>query len=157
MKFVKINKSLGRWILCSVFFLSLTNLVIAQIDTSSKQSKAKRNGKKKAITGTASYYNDKFNGKKTANGEIFNQKKLTAACNKLPLVTWVWVTNLQNHNVVDVKINDRLHRKMNRLIDLSKAAAKKLDFISKGVTKVKIEVISPKKTKQRTIKKRRRK
>jgi rare lipoprotein A len=59
--------------------------------------------------------------------------------------------------VVDVKINDRLHRKMNRLIDLSKAAAKKLDFISKGVTKVKIEVISPKKTKQRTIKKRRRK
>jgi rare lipoprotein A len=91
--------------------------------------------------GTASYYADKFNGRKTSNGEIFSQKKLTGAHNTLPLGTWVKVTNLKNRKSVVVKINDRLHHRNPRLIDLSKTAAQKLDYISQGLTKVKVEVL----------------
>ena len=157
MKLQEINKSIGRWGFCFILFLSTTSISIAQIDTGSKSSKTQKSKKKKTLLGTASFYNDRFNGKRTANGDVFNQKKMTAACNKLPLGTWVKVTNLQNHKVVEVRINDRLHRKMTRLIDLSKTAAKKLDFISKGVTRVKVEVIPPPKNKKISPKKKRRK
>jgi rare lipoprotein A (peptidoglycan hydrolase) len=91
--------------------------------------------------GIASYYADKFEGRKTANGDIFNQQKFTAAHNRLPLGTYVIVTNLRNNRSVKVKINDRLHRRNKRLVDLSKAAAKKIGFIKMGITRVKIEVI----------------
>ena len=91
--------------------------------------------------GLASFYHDKFNGRQTANGNTFNTLKYTAACNILPLGIWVKVTNVKNDKSVIVYINDRLHPKNKRLIDLSKTAAKKLDFISKGITKVKVEVL----------------
>lgn len=91
--------------------------------------------------GTASFYAQKFNGRKTANGNIYNSLKLTAACNQLPLGIWVKVTNLKNERSVIVYVNDRLHPKNKRLIDLSKAAAQKLGFISSGLTKVKVEVL----------------
>jgi len=94
--------------------------------------------------GLASFYANKFSGRRTANGEIFNQKKLTCACNVLPLGTWVKVTNLRNGRSVTVKINDRIHPRMNRVVDLSKAAAEKLNFVSRGITKVKVEVIGKK-------------
>ena len=94
--------------------------------------------------GTASYYSNKFNGRKTAKGEIYDSKKLTAAHNGLPLGTWVKVTNLANKRTVVVKINDRLHYKNKRLIDLSGSAAKKLGFSSHGLTKVKLEVLGMK-------------
>lgn len=97
--------------------------------------------KTKVQYGIASYYSDKFVGKKTANGEIFSQKKLTAAHNSLPLGTYIKVTNLRNHKTVKVKINDRLHHRNKRLVDLSRAAAKKLGFINSGLTRVKVEVI----------------
>ena len=97
--------------------------------------------KKKAQYGVASYYSDKFIGKKTANGEIFSQEKLTAAHNSLPLGTYIKVTNLRNHKSVKVKINDRLHRRNKRLVDLSKAAARKLGFMRSGITRVKVQVI----------------
>ena len=91
--------------------------------------------------GVASFYADKFNGRPTASGEIFSQDKFTCACNVLRLGTWIKVTNLLNGKSVEVVVNDRLHPKMHRLVDLSKIAAKKLEFISYGVVKVKVEVI----------------
>jgi rare lipoprotein A len=100
--------------------------------------------KSKIQYGIASYYSNKFNGRKTANGEIFSQQKLTAAHNSLPLGTYVKVTNLRNKKTVVVKINDRLHARNKRLIDLTRAAAQKLGFIKSGLTRVKVEVLGKK-------------
>ncbi len=96
---------------------------------------------KKTIVGQASYYAKKFEGRKTANGEIFSHKKLTAACNVLPLGTWVEITNLRNNKKVIVKTNDRLHPRMKRVVDLTLAAAQKLDFVHAGLAKVKVVVL----------------
>lgn len=91
--------------------------------------------------GVASYYADKFEGRRTANGDIFSQHKMTAAHNTLPLGTMIEVTNLRNDRKVYVKINDRLHHRNKRLVDLSKAAAKKLHFTNAGITRVRIRVV----------------
>lgn len=99
----------------------------------------------KIIYGTASFYANKFNGRKTASGEIFSQQKMTAACNVLPLGTWIKVTNIRNGRSIIVKVNDRLHPKMKRVVDLSRSAAQKLNYINSGLTKVKVEVLGKKK------------
>lgn len=91
--------------------------------------------------GTASFYSNKFNGRKTANGEIFSQKKFTAAHNSLPLGTYVRVTNLRNKKTVVVKVNDRLHARNRRLIDLTRAAAQQLGFVKSGLARVKLEIM----------------
>ena len=91
--------------------------------------------------GTASYYAKKFEGRKTATGETYNGAKFTAACNTLPLRTWVKVTNLRNKRSVIVRINDRLHYKNTRLVDLSYVAARQLGYTSHGLAKVKVEVL----------------
>lgn len=96
------------------------------------------------LYGQASYYASKFEGRKTASGEIFRHNKLTAACNSLPLGTWIKVTNLKNGKSVVVKTNDRLHNKTRRLVDLTRAAAQKLGFIKSGLTRVKVEVLKKK-------------
>jgi peptidoglycan lytic transglycosylase len=98
----------------------------------------------KVLYGTASFYSSKFEGRQTANGEIFSQQKMTAACNVLPLGTWVRVTNLKNGRSVVVKINDRLHYKMKRVVDLSKVAARQIGH-KDGLTRVKVEVVERKK------------
>lgn len=98
--------------------------------------------------GQASFYANKFNGRKTASGEIFNQKKMTCACNVLPLGTWIKVTNLRNGKSVIVKINDRIHPKMKRITDLSRSAAEKLGYVSKGLTRVKVELVDKKQVPQ---------
>lgn len=91
--------------------------------------------------GIASYYAQKFNGKRTSTGAIYNSKKMSAACNVLPLRTWVKVTNLKNKKWIIIQINDRLHHRNKRLIDLSKTAAQQLGYIKSGLTKVKVEVV----------------
>ena len=93
--------------------------------------------------GTASFYHNMFEGRRTANGEIFRQKKLTAANNHLPLGTWVRVTNLLNGKHVIVKINDRMNKRLThkRLIDLSREGARRLGFIKAGLAKVSLEVL----------------
>ncbi len=91
--------------------------------------------------GTASYYAKKFDNRRTANGEIYRSKKYSAACNVLPFGTWIRVTNLRNRRSIVVRINDRLHPKNKRLLDLSWIAAKDLGYISRGLTRVKIEVL----------------
>jgi rare lipoprotein A len=101
----------------------------------------------KIIYGTASYYADKFNGRKTATGHIYSHEKLTAACNVLPLGTWVRVTNLRNNHAVIVQINDRLHPKNKRVVDLSKMAASRLGYVKRGLTQVKVEVLGKAKPK----------
>jgi rare lipoprotein A len=93
--------------------------------------------------GIASFYHDKFEGRKTANGEIFDNDKFTAACNTLKLGSYVKVTNISNGEVCYVKINDRMAATNTRLIDLASVAAKRLGFHEKGITKVKVEVVSP--------------
>jgi rare lipoprotein A len=89
--------------------------------------------------GTASWYGPGFHGKETANGEIFDSGKLTAAHRKLPLGAEVKVTNLDNGRTVTVKINDRGPYKKGRVLDLSKAAAKRLGMVEEGLTQVRIE------------------
>ncbi len=91
--------------------------------------------------GTASWYGSKFHGKPTSSGERYNKNKMTAAHNGLPFGTKVKVTNLANDRYVVLRINDRGGFKGPRIIDVSEAAAKKLDFISHGLGKVKVEVL----------------
>ena len=95
--------------------------------------------------GVASYYHNKFQNRLTASGEKFDQKKMTAAHNGLPLNTWIRVTNLSNKRSVIVRVNDRLHRKNKRLVDLSNTAAKNLGYFGHGLTQVKVEVFGRKK------------
>lgn len=99
------------------------------------------NAQKIQTEGVASYYADKFVGRTTANGEIYEHTKLTAAHKKLPFGTKVKVTNLSNKKTIIVVINDRGPFVKDRIIDLSKSGAKKLDFINQGITKVKIEIL----------------
>ncbi len=98
---------------------------------------------KNTWTGKASYYHNKFEGRKTANGEVFRQKKMTAANNFLPLGTWVRVTNMFNGKSVILKINDRMakHMATRRLIDMSRGAAQELGYVNAGLAEVKMEVI----------------
>jgi rare lipoprotein A len=91
--------------------------------------------------GVASYYADKFHGKLTANGEVFNMYKLTAAHRVLPLGTIVKVTNLENGRWVVVKVNDRGPFIEGRVLDLSFAAALEIEMVKKGTAKVMIEIV----------------
>ena len=91
--------------------------------------------------GIASFYHNKFEGRKTATGEIFDNDKFTAACNTLKLGTYVKVTNTSNNKVVYVRINDRMAASNKRAIDLASIAADKLGFRDKGLANVKIEVV----------------
>lgn len=92
--------------------------------------------------GYASFYHDKFEGRTTSNGEKFRQKKMTCAHRTLPFGTMVKVTNLSNQKSVVVRVNDRGPYAKGRIIDLSKAAARELDFIRAGVAKVEVEVVA---------------
>ncbi|MDY0082695.1 MAG: septal ring lytic transglycosylase RlpA family protein [Ignavibacteriaceae bacterium] len=92
-------------------------------------------------TGTASFYADEFNGKRTASGEIYNMNELTAAHPNYPFNTIIVVTNLKNNKSVQVRINDRMPDYKNRVIDLSLKAAEKIDMIRDGIQEVKIEVL----------------
>ncbi|MGR9108022.1 MAG: septal ring lytic transglycosylase RlpA family protein [Gammaproteobacteria bacterium] len=89
--------------------------------------------------GEASWYGPGFQGKKTANGETFNQNNMTAAHPSLPLGTKAKITNLKNGKKVEVRINDRGPYAGDRVIDVSRAAAKKLGMKNDGTTEVKIE------------------
>ena len=92
--------------------------------------------------GYASWYGPGFHGKKTANGEIFNQNLISAAHRTLPLPSIVKVTNLENGKVLHfVRVNDRGPFAKNRIIDLSKEAAKELGFVNRGVAKVRVEIL----------------
>jgi rare lipoprotein A len=89
--------------------------------------------------GLASYYGPGFHGRRTANGEIFNQYAQTAAHRDLPFGTWLKVTNRENNRSTCVRINDRGPYVGGRVLDVSKGVAARLGFIRQGVTEVEWE------------------
>lgn len=91
--------------------------------------------------GMASWYGGEFNNRKTANGEIYNMNDYTAAHTTLPLPCIVRITNLENGKSTTVRVNDRGPFVKDRIIDVSKKVAKKLDFHNQGTTKVKVEYL----------------
>ena len=140
---------------CLIFILqiSLAYLLNAQqsngaTNYTNKQQKSKKNKRdinnEKIHFGTASFYANKFEGRQTANGEIFSQQKLSAASNIITLNYWVRVTNIRNRLSIVLRITDRMHKNNKRLIDLSKSAAKKLKFTGYGLAHVKVEVLGKK-------------
>ena len=104
-----------------------------------KRAAVKRSFHREA--GYASWYGPGFHGRKTANGERYNMWKMTAAHKQLPFGTIVRVTNVENDKSILVRINDRGPFKPGRIIDLSKAGAKRLGFLGSGTTKVVVEVL----------------
>ena len=138
-------KSAIRKSLFAIAFLCLYSAAFALHDAGKRKPARTVDRNHRVFYGKASFYANKFHGRRTANGEIFSQDKLTAACNILPLGTWIRVTNLKNGKSVKVKTTDRLHPRMHRLVDLSRSAAKKLGYISSGLTRVKVEVLDQKK------------
>ena len=93
------------------------------------------------ITGSASYYADRFHGRRTASGENYDKHQLTAAHPSLPFGTRVRVTNKGNGRSVIVRINDRGPFTGKRVIDLSRAAAEDLGMIRSGVVRVRVEIL----------------
>lgn len=120
-------------IICLTSILALQGCTNMQANTSTSTYQAK---------GTASWYGKKFNKKRTASGERFDMNKLTAAHRTLPLHSYALVTNLRNGKQVVVKINDRGPFVHHRIIDLSYAAAKRLEFTGEGTAPVSIKRIS---------------
>ena len=96
---------------------------------------------KKRMGGISSFYAEDFHGKLTANGEIYDMYGLTAAHKTLPLNTVARVTNLENGKSLILRINDRGPYIQGRMLDCSYGAAKKLDFVQQGKTKVQVDVI----------------
>ncbi len=105
--------------------------------------------------GKATWYGGKFHGRKTASGERFDKNAMTAAHKTLAFGTIVRVTNLRNNRSVKVRINDRGPYGKGRIIDVSKAAARKLGMIRAGVVPVKVEVLKRPKPKRRRGKRKR--
>ena len=127
------------------FFIYLLVFIFCVHETIAQDGQEVSKKTPKVLYGTASFYANKFEGRQTANGEIFSQQKMTAACNVLPFGTWIRVTNLYNGRSVIVKVNDRLHIRMKRVTDLSKAAARQIGYVGGGLTKVKVEPLGRKK------------
>jgi rare lipoprotein A len=94
-------------------------------------------------TGLASWYGPRFHGKRTANGEVYNQHALTAAHKTLPLGSRAIVTNLNTGQSIEVRINDRGPFIEGRVIDLSQTAARLVGVLGPGIAPVKVEVVSP--------------
>lgn len=127
----------NRWLLKTILSISLMSFYTFSLAKAERPDSAQV---RKA--GIASFYNDKYQGRTTTSGESYDKNDLTAAHNSLPMGTRLRVTNLKNNRSVIVKVNDRLQHSSKRLIDVSKKAAKELGFISAGLTKVKIEILS---------------
>src|SRR5580700_3377829 len=104
----------------------------------------RKNNKPRAYqVGTASWYGEQFQGKQTASGELFDMRDFTAAHPKLPLGTYVKVTNLRNGKAVVVRINDRGPVVDGRIIDLSYNAARALGFKELGLQNVRLDIYQP--------------
>lgn len=94
-----------------------------------------------SVVGVARYYASRFHGRKTASGEIYDQKKMTAAHESLPFGTLVKVENIANNRFVIVRVNDRCRKHEEVFIDVSREAALELDFIRQGKANVRLTVL----------------
>lgn len=119
------RRSVCVWILCLFLFVTATARAVTRTV--------------KTVVGIASYYGHVHQGRRMANGQRFDESKLTAASRMLPLGTRVKVTSLRNQKSVIVTITDRGPAVKTRVIDLSTAAARALGMISSGVDKVRVE------------------
>lgn len=97
---------------------------------------------KEKLTGIVSWYADKFHGRKTSSGELYNKNELTAAHRSLPFGTKVKVTNIKNGKSVIVKINDRGPHSKSRVLDLSRAAFTEIGSINAGILNIEMEVVN---------------
>lgn len=117
-------------------------VVIMMISTLGLYSfKSSANDNDEVKTSYASYYHDKFNGRRTASGEVFSNSKLTAAHRTLPFGTKVKVTNLRNGESVVVTINDRGPFHASRALDLSKAAFDEIGSLHRGTMPVEYQIV----------------
>lgn len=130
-------------IISLVFFLFLPGwkMLRAQSAADSIRKTNKNTPVPRQQTGVASYYHSRFQGRLTSSGEKYDETKMTAAHNRLPMGTMIRVTNLRNKRSVIVKVNDRLNHRNMRLVDLSRAAASQLDYVGRGLAKVRVEVL----------------
>jgi rare lipoprotein A len=91
--------------------------------------------------GIASFYADKYNGRITFSGEVYDMNLISAAHPSYAMNTILRITNLDNNKTIITRVNDKMPERPDRIIDLSLGAAKELDFVKKGLVKVKIEVL----------------
>lgn len=127
----------ARWLALGLCALAL--LILAACGSAPKSGGGAARGHSES--GQASYYGNEFQGRKTANGERFDQSGLTAAHRTLPFGTRVRVTNTQNGKSVTVRVNDRGPFVKGRVIDLSSSAFKAIASLNAGVVPVRIQVI----------------
>ncbi len=97
-------------------------------------------------SGVASWYGNKFHGRPTSSGELYDMEELTAAHRTLPMPSFIKVTNLDNGKSVVLRVNDRGPYHSNRLIDVSRRGAEELGFIGKGTARVRVERVFPSET-----------
>ncbi len=126
---------------CKKAFLLIIGFLCLGLFLKAQDTTIKKNNETAINYGIASWYSDSFNGKRTANGEIFSQQKFTCASNKYKLGTWLKVTLIKNKKWVIVKVNDRLHPRMKRIVDLTRAAAAKIGIIKSGLGKVSVQIV----------------
>ena len=124
-----------------VIILTLIHCTGKAYYRSDKQARGGEIRERSVIRGKASYYSRDFHGKKTANGEIFDMYKKTAAHRTLPFNSIIKVRNIENNKSVVVRINDRGPFHYNRILDLSYQAAKEIDMIEKGVVDIEIKIL----------------
>ena len=126
----------------NTIYLLLLLLITSFLSVKAEDDKTFLGLRREVFYGNASWYGGlKFNGRRTASGEIYNPRKMTAAHRNLPFNTKVRVTNTKNDKSVVVKINDRGPFSHDRIIDLSEKAASKLDLKRAGIGSVKVQVL----------------
>ncbi len=124
-----------------IAFLFVALLICNTIFCQKNEAAFKKN---KVVFGVASFYNKRMEGTMTATGEIFHHSQMIAASNHFPLNSWVRITNLKNGKSVLVRINDRMNKSMEalgRVADMTRVAAMQLDFMNRGLARVKVEQI----------------
>lgn len=117
-------------------------MTVVPVGVSGAFTHGKGTGRHGILSGIASWYGDVFDGRRTANGEIFDQEAMTACHRTLPFGTLVRVINLRNRHSVIVRINDRGVLTPERVIDLSSAAAAKLGMLNQGTAPVRLEIVA---------------
>lgn len=136
------------WILFSILFMSCSSTKRFSTNPTPNYQQQKQSSSPNSnfytgqkISGKSSYYGKKFHGRKTANGEIFDMYKLSAAHREMPFMTLIKVTNTKNNKSVLVHVNDRGPFVSGRILDLSYGAAREIEMINDGVADVIIEIV----------------
>jgi rare lipoprotein A len=134
----RLTERTKRWCLIGLLGAALATVLILAVPASSKEELPTEHG-------LASFYGPGFHGEETASGEIFNQHEMVAAHRRLPLGSVVRVTNLENDRQVVLRVIDRgpygRNYRRGTIIDVSKGAAERLDFIEDGLVRVRVEVL----------------